>query len=330
MEKVLLCSHGADVDGIGCVVLGKLAFSSITCKLYENPEDLGIKFKKMLDSGELDCYDRIFVTDLSLYEPVIGMVNVSNIKDKILIFDHHQRAINAGLRKYPFITVIEEDETGKRCGTELFYRYLVNNGFLEDKKSIEVFVEYTRQEDTWDWKDNGEEGKKAHMLSTLFNVYGRDKYADMMCEKLKKNDLFYYDENESKLIKEKQEEYNIVLNSIISDMEIFIDKYNNKFGAVFSKYQYRNEIPEYIIENGNLSDIKYVIIVALDKGENGQKSYRRITNDIDCNMLASEYGGGGHVGSAAVKKKKKQREKADRMKKEESLKYLINSSYGEE
>ena len=51
---------------------------------------------------------------------------------------------------------------------------MIDNGLISDKKSIETFVEYTREEDTWDWKDHGEEGKKAHMLSTLFNIYGKD------------------------------------------------------------------------------------------------------------------------------------------------------------
>lgn len=327
MNKVLLCSHESDADGIGAVVLAKIAFDNLDYKLFQDPNDLEIKFRKMIVNGELDDYDRIYITDLSLLEPSISMVNDSNLRDKLLVFDHHQRGIELGLRKYPFTTIIEEDESGKRCGTELFYRYLVKNGLIPDKKSIETFVEYTREEDTWDWKDNGEEGKKAHMLSTLFNIYGREKYADLMYNKLINNDEFYYTDDEMLVISDKISEYNRVLNKLTDEMECFIDSFGNKYGVLFSEYQYRNEIPEFIMDKGNPWDVKYVIIVAMDKGEFGQKSYRRIDDTIDCNKIAMLHGGGGHVGSAAVSITKEQNKKVKSLDKKEALEYIVNSSY---
>ncbi len=327
MSKVLLCSHESDADGIGAVILAKLSFDNLTYKLFQDPDDLEIKFRNMMDSGELDQYDQIYITDLSLMEPAISMVNDSDLKNKVLIFDHHQRAIDAGLRKYPFTTIIEEDEKGKRCGTELFYRYLIDNNLLPDKKSIETFVEYTREEDTWDWKNNGEVGKLAHMLGTLFNIYGRDKYMESMYEKLRNNDSFYYDDNEMNVINEKIKEYNEMIEKMIADMECLEDSFGNKYGILFSEYQYRNEIPEYIIDKNNPWNIKYVVIVALDKGEYGQKSYRKIDDDIDCNKIAMLYGGGGHVGSAAVPITEEQNVKLKTLKKKDALEYISNSSY---
>ena len=108
MSKVLLFSHESDADGIGSVVLGKIVFNDLDCLLFQDPDDLEVNFRKMITSGELDKYDMIYITDLSLMEPAISMVNNCDLKNKLLIFDHHQRAIDAGLRKYPFITVIEE------------------------------------------------------------------------------------------------------------------------------------------------------------------------------------------------------------------------------
>ena len=314
MKKVLLCSHESDADGIGAVVLAKIAFDNLDYKLFQDPNDLEIKFRELIKSGVLDDYDRIYITDLSLLEPSISMVNDSNLRDKLLVFDHHQRGIELGLRKYPFTTIIEEDESGKRCGTELFYRYLLENELIPNKKSIETFVEYTREEDTWDWKDNGEEGKKAHMLSTLFNIYGREKYADLMYDKLINNNDFYYTDDE-------------MLDKLTDEMECFIDSFGNKYGVLFSEYQYRNEIPEFIMDKGNPWDIKYVIIVAMDKGEFGQKSYRRISEEIDCNKIAMLHGGGGHVGSAAVSITEEQNNKVKKLEKKEALEYIANSSY---
>ena len=330
MNKVLLCTHESDVDGIGNVILGKLAFNDFEYKLYHDVEDLETSFRNLITSNYLDKFDKIYITDLSLYEPSISMVNDSNLKDKVLIFDHHQRAINAGLNKYPFTTIIEEDETGKRCGTELFYKYLINNNYLENKKSIETFVEYTRQEDTWDWKRYGEDGKSAHRLGTLFNLIGRDKYIDLMYEKLKNNDIFFYTKEELQLIEAKEKEYSSRLKEITDSMEIYTDNFDNRFGAVFSPYQYRNEIPEYIEEKGNKNNIKYIVIVAMDKGDYGQKSYRRIDDSIDCNIITSQYNGGGHPAGGAVVITKNQNEQMKKMQKKEALKYIINSAYEKE
>ena len=69
MNKVLLCSHESDADGIGAVVLAKIAFDNLDYKLFQDPNDLEIKFRKMIVNGELDGYDRIYITDLSLLEP---------------------------------------------------------------------------------------------------------------------------------------------------------------------------------------------------------------------------------------------------------------------
>ena len=85
-----------------------------------------------------------------------------------------------------------------------------------------------------------------------------------------------------------------------------------------------------IIDNNNPWDIKYVVIVALDKGEFGQKSYRRIDEDIDCNKLAMLHGGGGHVGSAAVVITEKQKMKIKQLEKKDALEYIANSSYSVE
>lgn len=327
MSKVLLCSHKSDADGIGSVVLGKMAFNDFDYKLFEDPNDLEIKFRRMINSFELDKYDQIYITDLSLMEPSISMVNNSLLKNKLLVFDHHQRAIDLGLTKYPFTTIIEEDETGKRCGTELFYRFLIDNKLIPYKKSIETFVEYTREEDTWDWKNNGEEGKKAHMLSILFNYYGREEYANVMYDKILNNDNFYYTEEEYNIINKKIDEYNRVLKEYTGEMVCLVDSFGDRYGVLFSDYQYRNEFPEYIINAGNPWNIKYVVIVALDKGEYGQKSYRRIDDNVDCNRIAMLHGGGGHVGSAAVSINESQNKKIKKMEKKKALDFIANSSY---
>ena len=327
MKKTLLFTHESDIDGIGCVILGKLAFKEIDYVLCHNVEELEHKFRDYIEGSKLNNYDKIYVTDLALYDPSLTMVEQSSLKEKVKVFDHHQRAIESKMNRYSFTKIIEEDDNKKRCATDLFYEYLTENNYLEKTKSLDLFVEMTRLEDVWQWKTDKEIGIQAHDLAIFFNIIGKEKYIEIIINKLttSKND-FKYSDAEKDLIKNKKEEYNKIIKEIIDNGEYLIDELGNKFLIVFSKYEYRNEIPEYF-RNKNESHIKYVIITALDKGEYGQKSYRSIEENFDVNKLAMLHGGGGHIGAAAVNITKDQRQKIENLEKSEALNFLAFSKY---
>lgn len=130
-----------------------------------------------------------------------------------------------------------------------------------------------------------------------------------------------------KLIRDKKEEYDNLLKSILDSAEYFFDEKNNKFGIVFANYEYRNELAEYIKRSGNSEKLKYFIIVAMDKGNFGQKSYRSIDESFDVNEVAVMHGGGGHPGSASVNITEIQRRNALGLTKKEGLEYLANCTY---
>ena len=325
MYKIIIFSHESDIDGLGSIVLSKIAFKNFDYELFPNPEKLELTFRKYIENNKLDKYDKIFITDLSLSEPSLTMVANSNLKDKVLVFDHHIQAINDNLNKYSFTKIIEKENNIKTCGTELFYKYLIDNKFIKKKKIIDTFVEYTRLEDTWEWK---QKNKKSHDLAILFNSIGIDKYIDIMTNKLLNNYKFTYTKEGRKIINNKKKEYNQILKKYIKETECFYDEYNNKYGIVYADYEYRNEIAESFKKN-NKYNIKYIIIVALDKGEYGQKSYRSVLENFDVNFIANIHGGGGHPSAAAVNISKEQKEIALSLNKKEGLKYLAESKYNE-
>lgn len=328
MKKIIIFSHESDIDGLGSIVLSKIAFKDFDYVLLPGVEKLKETFIEYIKTNKLNNYDMIYITDLSLYEPALSMVAESSLKDKVLVFDHHQGAIEANLNRYSFTKVIEEDEKGKRCGTDLFYEHLLQNNLISRTKALDTFVEYTRLEDSWDWKKYQNLGQLAHDLSILFNVIGKENYILRMLEKLLRNpEKFEYDEEELKLIQEKKDEYNNILKNLTAEIEYFVDEKNNKYGIAYVNYEYRNELPEYIRENSNPENIKYMIIVAMDKGENGQKSYRSIDKSFDVNEMAMLHGGGGHPTAAAVNISKEQKEQAKKLPKREGLKYLADSKY---
>ncbi|MBR3117378.1 MAG: hypothetical protein IKF36_05880 [Bacilli bacterium] len=325
--KILLLSHESDIDGMGSVVLSKIVFGDIEYELFPNVDELELKVRKYIEDNYFDDFDTVYITDLSLLRPAIDMVNDNeSLKKKIKIFDHHQRAIDDGLDKYDFSTVIERDELGnKTCATSIFYNYLVKNKYLDENDTLKEFCELTRLEDTWSWEEKGDFGFKAHDLAILFSAIGKEKYIEKMVNKIKNNSLDFDTEDLDNIINKKTE-YENKVREYINDSIYLYDEDNNKFGITYAPYEYRNEITHKIINDGNKNDISYMIVVALDKGDFGQKSYRKVKDDFDVNEVAKKYGGGGHPGAAGVYITKDQNEKSSTMPKEDALKYLSTCS----
>ena len=63
--KILLFTHKNDIDGMGNVILAKLAFNDIDYVLCETFE-LHDKVKEFIDTNKIYEYDNIFITDLCL------------------------------------------------------------------------------------------------------------------------------------------------------------------------------------------------------------------------------------------------------------------------
>ena len=326
MKKYLIFSHESDIDGLDSVILAKLAFKDVDYVLEHNPQALEPVVREYFETNKLDEYEKIFITDLALEEPALTMIAESKISKKIHVIDHHQRAINLNLNRYFFTTIIEED-TKRRCATELFYEYLVNNKYIKPKKSLDDFAEMTRLEDTWTWKEHKEFGIQAHDLAILHTIIGKEKYIDEMYKKLLTQDEFSFTEEEKEEIRLKKETTKKYIDEAIPTLEYFIDEDNNKFAIGFIDYEYRNEITEYIISNNNPKEIKYIIIVAMEKGKYGQKSYRSVVDDFNVNNVAMKHGGGGHPKAAAINITKEQKEKIKEMSKKEALLFIAQASY---
>ena len=330
--KVLIFSHGSDIDGMGSVVLSKLAFSKVDYVLSPGFGELEPVFRSYLESGKLYEYDMVYITDLPLFKPSLDMVaNDSKLKGKVLIFDHHNGSLAEGCGIYDFEKINEIGEYGKKtCGTELFYRHLCSNGYLSRNENLDEFVELTRLEDSWDWKEDTKYGIKAHELAILFNSIGDTAvYIDSMVSKLSLCKVFNYTDNEKNLIQLKKDEYEQIIKSYMAEAEYFVDEDGNKFCAVFANYEYRNELTEYIEKIGNPEEVEYVVVVALDRGANGKKSYRSVMERVDLNVIAVRHGGGGHPDAASVTVSKEQKEKSLTLKKRDALEYLVNSVYSD-
>ena len=285
--KVLLFTHGSDIDGLGNVVLAKLAYKDIDYVLCKNNFDLTDKLNDYYKNNKLYEYDSIYITDLSPTDELSNTLdNDIKLKNKLINLDHHESKVE--LNKYNFCNVVIEENNIKTCATSLFYKYLLDNKLLKESNSLNRFVEMTRREDNYEYKKYND--YESHDLAILFNKLGPDNYWKYINNKINNNpNEFRLDDNDYKLIND----YKKIMEEHIKEFlkDIYITEENNiKLGVVIINYEYRNEVAEYVINN-NIYDIDGLALISF---ENNQISYRSIRNNNIVRTIAENRGGGGH------------------------------------
>ena len=288
--KVLIFTHKNDIDGMGNAILANLAFNEVDYELC-GTFDLTSKVESYYENDRIYEYDKVFVTDLCLEDPVLTRIaNDEKLNKKILDFDHHRTFTAEKYTKHPFINVVIEDEHGLCCGTYLFYNYLIKEGYIDkNNKAIEEFVELTRQHDTWEWK-NIYNNEKSRELSILFDALGPTGYINMMTDKLKDKETktFEYSKIEQLLIDNRKALIN-EKNDFYSNRIIYKEILGMKAGIVFITYEFRNELAEYFRENK--FDMDFTMMIALDPGV---VAYRSVKEGIAVRPVAEMFGGKGH------------------------------------
>ena len=286
--KVLLFTHKNDIDGMGNAILAQLAFKEVDYELC-GTFDLTSSVESYFEGEKIYQYDRIYVTDLCLEDPVLSKVAMnSKLEGKVLVFDHHKTFTDPKYTSHKFVTVKIEDEKGLCCGTSLFYKHLVSEGLIDkDNKCISEFVELTRQHDTWEWR-NIYNNEKSRELSILFDALGYDGYISLMTEKLRKEDIFEFDSMERILIDNRKKQIALKC-EYYKDKIIYREILGMKAGIVFINYEYRNELAEYFRENK--FDMDFTMMIALDPGV---VAYRSVREGKAVRPVAELFGGKGH------------------------------------
>lgn len=294
--QVLLFTHKSDIDGMGSVVLAKLAFQKVDYVLCET-FNLQKEFLKYYENGSIYNYDRVFVTDLWLEEPTLSKVAIDDkLKGKFFVFDHHESALKDDFNKYPFTTIRIADDIGLCSGTSLFYEYLVEQKLIDSNNTkIKEFQELTRRYDTWEWK-NKYNDEVPHKLTLLFDSVGCYGYIKLMFEKLNgSTDTkgFQFNELETMLINNKINQVEEKLSNYAKKV-YYKEVLGLKAGIVFIDYEYRNDLAEYFRQNN--FDMDFAMLIALDYGT---ISYRNIKDNVNVRLIAEAMGGKGHDKAAS-------------------------------
>ena len=281
---IKLFTH-TDLDGVGCAVLAKFAFGNDVDIEYCNYDEINEKVEEYFNSElKYDCH----ITDISINEELACKINNDDKNFKLL--DHHATAL--GLNKFDWCTVKVENEDGiKTSGTELYYNYLINNGFLNEYDVLDRFSELVRNYDTWRWATLGDDGIICKQVNDLLYLYGREKFINWCLGGLH-FDTFPKLEYADKLVLEIEQ----------NNIDSYVEKKNKQMliiplcgrtcGVVFAE--------KYFSELGNRlcqmrPEIDFVAMIDMS----GTVSYRTVKDDIDLGKdVASLFGGGGHAKAA--------------------------------
>lgn len=286
---MLIISHKNDIDGMGGVALLKLACNDVDYILCEDYNINQIVMKEYLE-GNLDKYEKIFITDLHLNDKCSSFINKTSIKDKLVIFDHNESVTH--LNSYPFANIVISKDGKLCCSTTLLYEYLTSNNMLKPNHALDTFCEATRIYDIGQWELNGQ-NQTPRDLSLLYEIYGPDKYIDVMTKKLKRNSKhFLLNKFERESIKLRKELIQQTVMSYIGNMD-YKNICGHKAGIAYISYAFRNEVAQCLRKN-NTKNIDVVILISLD---NSSISIRNVKTDINVRPIAEKLGGKGHFGA---------------------------------
>lgn len=288
--RVKLFSHGADPDGLGCVVLASLGFKDLDYTLCKDPADLNEALQEFFEAKEYVNFDKIFITDLCPADEWVA--RFEQLKLEIQILDHHTTSKNKLQKEYPFVTSMEEKDGRLTCATELFFEFLCKEFGNLNTPYVKTFVEYTRLHDTYDWERVG--NVDAYQLQTLFQHLGWYGYFLHFQEKCQKEQTFSYDKEEINWIVTQEKRNRLALEQLLKRLRMKKEE-NITYSAVIGNYEYRNLLADEVKKL--YPEVDIFLLLACD---NGTVSFRSL-KEIPVEGLAASYGGGGHIKAASCK-----------------------------
>lgn len=290
--KIKLFTH-TDLDGIGCAIIGELAFPGINIE-YCDYENVNEKIKQYIETEEYRNYDTTFITDISVNKEVAELIdNVFTQEHEFVLLDHHKTAL--WLNEYKWVDVSEGLVDRKNSGTWMFYQNILlfyipelhtRYNLLENAES---FVELVRQYDTWEWK-NKYNNILPKQVNDLMYIVGREEFINKVLYQFNIMREFDLTEEDFKLLQRNQEKIDKYIES--KDKLIIVKEIQGyKAGVVFAE-QYHSEL------GNRLSELHPELDFIAMINPSHSISYRTVKGKIDLSVVAKIYGGGGHPQSS--------------------------------
>ena len=277
MSNVVLLTHKGCLDGCGCALLF----------LKNGGKKENIKYiaagtleKIILEDPLLDSNKFLLFADIGLNHDNEDAINKLEKRGNCIIIDHHKTSASLKKREW---CIIDSDNGGTACGTELLRRYLQLEDF--DSKRISTIID---DYDRWQLKI-----PESMQLATFMTWCGQDEFVSLMQNRNFSNGVFTEseknilriielrrDENINKAIHKAIHKTILINNKIVKIAYVISNEANASLllGTLLNKYQ----------------DLDCAAQINFDKGVS-----LRSRNGYDVSSMAKIFGGGGHAGASA-------------------------------
>lgn len=285
-----LYSHN-DLDGVGCGILAKVAFGERVEVRYNSVTGLDMQVGRFLErtKGKEKQHEGLFITDLSVHqENEERLDQYAEAGGKVKLIDHHKTALHLNERSWGMVKVQYED--GRLASaTSLFYEYLIDNGYIQETKAMDQFVELVRLYDTWEWEQT--DALEAKRLNDLFFMVSIDEFEEKMVRRLTESDAFSFDEFEEKILDMEEEKIERYIRR--KRREIVQTFINAHCVGIVHAESYHSEVGNEL--GKTYPHLDYIAILNMG----GKKvSLRTIHDETDVSEIAGTFGGGGHAKAA--------------------------------
>lgn len=282
---------------------------------------------------ELENY-RIIISDISFKQNSEIAHIIQKCKfGSLIIADHHKTSL--WMNHYPFNArqVFRSIESDGDYSAALLLDLLLYdthlNNVINDETFIQqvpyvfrMFSEHVSSWDTWEWTKNLAPNSenaidvmkhnRSYFLNTLMNTVGIPVFVSRITMGLQAykdwcgiTDIYEFicylftEEELSTTASVIDKVFDLMSNITIQDKVLHTTAYGNiKFGFVaLQEYSQTSIASEYIKQTGMMNkDAKFLAMVSGDNPKG--VSLRLPAKDIDLSVIATEFGGGGHINAA--------------------------------
>lgn len=295
--RIKVFTH-TDLDGIGPVVLLKtLLEAEVDYETHGYGTIDGAVNAYVKDRLYVD-YDMTFITDISVREnfAIDAIKCMVNRGHKVVLLDHHLTA--EPLNKYPWAKVVTEKPN---CGTTLTLDYIKKEmSELYDYVNINTlafcnhFARLVSYWDTWLWAESDDNTPK--LLNDLFYIYGKDTFLENMVNKMQ-NALDLFSDEDLLVLDIRQKQINRYIETKAKQLMIVEHAYEELTAGMVFAEEYFSELGHELLNE--FDEIDYIMMI--DIGAQKVSLRAREEDDIDVEVIAKFYGGGGHKKAAGFR-----------------------------
>lgn len=312
--KIINYTH-ADLDGVLC---------SLSLQRYYGNDNVDIVYcgyntvneyiMKLLTTDEHEKYDLVYITDISVSIETAIFIE-ENMKDKVILIDHHTNSNTEHLKKYDWVTLQENDPDDglKTSACMMVYKYFYNkivesaipdkDGYFDNEfenSNLLHIIELGRDYDTWVWKDK--DNIMAKNLNTLCTMLGFERFLGECRHQIFMFDEYFcsfgIDPHLQLLLDLQEEDVERCLKS--AEKNLYVKTYDDLKIGVYYGSDHVNEVCNLLCENH--PELDAIMCINMKTGA----SIRTNRNDIHVGELSKKIGaphninGGGHAKASGI------------------------------